>query len=171
MKTILSRALRLVLMHACAVFLFAQEPPPSSPEGPTQPIPYSHKKHLAMGLNCKDCHVNPDPGDRMTFPTEAKCMACHASVAKDKPAIQKLAEYAKSGKPVPWVRVYVLPGWVYWNHRTHLEAEMTCEMCHGKVAEMNVLTRVTNVTKMAGCIDCHRKNEVSTGCKFCHTDK
>jgi hypothetical protein len=168
---------QIVVLHLVAIvvgltlFLRAQEPPGTKFEAPNQPIPYSHKKHLAMGLVCKDCHTNPDPGDRMTFPAESKCMTCHTTVAKGKPAIQKLAEYAKSGQAVPWVRVYVLPGWVYWNHRSHLEAEMTCEMCHGKVEEMDVMTRVTDVTKMAGCIDCHRKNDVSTGCRFCHQDK
>jgi hypothetical protein len=151
--------------------LQAQQGPATKLEAPMQPIPYSHKQHLAMGMACKDCHTNPEPGDRMTFPAESKCMTCHTVVAKDKAAIQKLTEYAKSGQAVPWVRVHVLPGWVYWNHRAHLDAEMTCEMCHGKVAEMDIMARVTDVTKMAGCIDCHRKNDTSTGCRFCHQDK
>src|SRR5215469_3545699 len=161
----------LLIFSTWSLLTRAQEVPSQKSETPAQPIPYSHKKHLAMGLVCKDCHRNPDPGDRMMFPPESKCMTCHLTVAKDQPAIQKLAEYAKSGQAVPWVRVYVLPGWVYWNHRAHLEAEMTCEMCHGKVAEMDVVARVTEVTKMAGCIECHRKNEASTGCRFCHQDK
>ncbi|HEY6946812.1 MAG TPA: hypothetical protein VI431_16865, partial [Candidatus Acidoferrum sp.] len=29
---------------------------PSEHPAPTQPIPYSHKKHLAFGLECKTCH-------------------------------------------------------------------------------------------------------------------
>jgi hypothetical protein len=148
-----------------------QDAPAAKPAPPEQPIPYNHKKHLALGLKCQQCHPNPDPGDRMTFPAESKCMACHAIVAKGQPSIQKLAEYAKSGRTIPWVRIYVVPGWVYWSHRAHLEAEMTCEMCHGQVAEMEVMTKVSNVTTMAGCIECHRKNEASTGCKYCHADK
>jgi hypothetical protein len=84
---------------------------------PTQPLPYSHKTHLAVGLQCKLCHTNPDPGKLMTFPAASVCMTCHASVAKDKPAIRQLADFAKSGKPIPWVRVYnVTPG-VTWTHR------------------------------------------------------
>jgi len=140
-------------------------------EPPAQPIPYSHKKHLAFGLKCQQCHINPEPGDRMTFPATSRCMACHATIAKDKPSIQKLAEFAKSNQPIPWVRVYVVSSWVYWNHRSHLDAKMTCEMCHGQVEEMEVMTKVSNVTTMAGCIDCHRKNDASTGCRYCHADK
>lgn len=107
----------------------------------------------------------------MTLPAASKCMACHSTIAKDKPSIQKLSALAKSGETIPWLRVYVLPGWVYWNHRSHLEAEMDCEMCHGKVADMEVMFKATNVTTMAGCIDCHRQHHTSTGCKYCHADK
>ena len=173
--TNITKQIVVLLLIACFPILClvarAQGVPSPGPESPAQPIPYSHKKHLVMGLLCKDCHTNPEPGDRMTFPAESKCMTCHSTVAKEKPPIQKLTDYAKSGEPIPWVRVYVLPGWVYWSHRSHIEAQMTCEMCHGKLAEMDVTTRVTDVTKMAGCIECHRKNEASTGCRFCHEDK
>ena len=41
---------------------------PSEHPAPVQPIPYSHKKHLALGLDCKTCHRNPEPGKLMTFP-------------------------------------------------------------------------------------------------------
>ena len=148
-----------------------QDAPATKSEAPIQPIPYSHKKHLAIGLKCEQCHTNPEPGDRMTFPAESKCMACHVTIAKDKASIQKLAEFAKSGKGVSWVRVYVVANWVYWNHRAHLEAKMTCEMCHGQVEKMDVMTKATDVTTMAGCFECHRKNEASTGCRYCHADK
>jgi len=84
---------------------------PSEYTPPAQPIPYSHKKHLSFGMQCKDCHTNPEPGKLMTFPATSKCMECHVTIAKDSPSIRKLAEYAKSQKPIPWVRVYtVLPG-------------------------------------------------------------
>ena len=98
----------------------AQSKDPTKSESPAQPIPYSHKKHLAFGLKCQQCHINPEPGDRMTFPATSKCMACHVTIAKDKPSIQKLAQFAKSGQAIPWVRVYVVSSWVYWNHRSHL---------------------------------------------------
>ena len=149
----------------------SKDAPATKSEPPAQPIPYNHKKHLAFGLKCQQCHTNPEPGDRMTFPAASKCMACHVTIAKDKPSIQKLTEFAKSSQPIPWVRIYVVSSWVYWNHRSHLEAKMTCEMCHGRVEEIEVMTMVSNVTTMAGCIDCHRKNEASTGCQYCHSDK
>ena len=136
---------------------------------PVQPIPYSHKTHLALGLECKTCHTNPEPGKLMTFPATSTCMSCHAAVAKNKPAIQKLATFAKSQEPVPWVRVYtVLPG-VNWTHRKHLDAGIKCETCHGQVAQMDAMSEATSVTTMAVCISCHKPNNAPTVCQTCHS--
>ena len=45
---------------------------PSEHTPPVQPIPYSHMKHLSLGLDCKGCHTNPDPGKLMTFSEPSK---------------------------------------------------------------------------------------------------
>ena len=135
---------------------------------PVQPIPYSHKTHLALGLQCQFCHTNPDPGKLMTFPASSKCMGCHATIAKNKPAIRQLAKLAKSPEPIPWVRVYVAPSFVRWNHRTHVDAGMKCETCHGQVAQMDVMAQATVVTSMYGCIHCHELQKKKTGCDTCH---
>src|SRR5437879_3721195 len=141
---------------------------PSEHTPPTQPIAYSHKKHLAFGLECKKCHTNPEPGKLMTFPATSTCMECHVTIAKYKPSIQKLAGYAKTKQTVPWVRVYtVLPG-VAWNHRAHLEAGMKCETCHGRVREMEAMSEVTSVTTMYSCLNCHELNHAKTSCDTCH---
>jgi hypothetical protein len=141
---------------------------PSEHKPPVQPISYSHKKHLAFGLECKKCHTNPEPGKLMTFPATSTCMECHVSIAKDKPAIQKLTEYAKTKQAVPWVRVYtVLPG-VAWSHRAHLDAGVKCETCHGQVREMEAMSEVTSVTTMYSCLNCHELNHAKTACDTCH---
>ena len=135
---------------------------------PVQPIPYSHKQHLALGLDCKTCHTNPAAGKLMTFPDTARCMQCHATIAKDKPSIQKLRTYAKSKQAVPWVRVYtVLPG-VAWSHGPHLEAGWNCETCHGQVRGMEQMSEVTSVTTMYVCLNCHEVNHAKTACDTCH---
>jgi hypothetical protein len=141
---------------------------PSEHPAPAQPLPYSHKKHLAFGLECKKCHTNPEPGKLMTFPETTICMQCHATIAKDKPSIQKLAGYAKSKQAIPWVRVYtVLPG-VAWNHRLHIEAGVKCETCHGQVAQMDAMSEVTSVTTMYSCLNCHEMNHAKSACEACH---
>ena len=135
---------------------------------PEQPLPYSHKVHLALGLECQLCHTNPDRGRLMTFPDTATCMKCHASFGKNRPSIQKLSAYDKSKTAIPWVRVYtVLPG-VAWSHRKHLDAGMNCEMCHGDVSQMQVMANVKSVNTMVGCLDCHMSHNAKTTCTTCH---
>jgi hypothetical protein len=140
----------------------------ASHPAPAQPLPYSHKTHLRMGLACQLCHTNPAPGIQMTFPATATCMNCHAAIATDRPAIKKLAEYANSNQPIPWVRVYnLLPG-VTWSHRKHVEAGARCETCHGSVGELEAMSQTTAVTAMASCISCHQARHVSAACSVCH---
>jgi len=157
---------------------FAEPPRPATPyvvpmnlaphSPPEQPIPYSHKQHLAMGLSCNLCHVNPDPGDQMTFPATETCMTCHATIAAERPAIQKLAAFAAAGQSVPWARVYkVLPG-VTWSHRAHLRAGEKCIACHGDVREFASMSETTGVTAMATCVSCHQSRGVSAACNVCH---
>jgi hypothetical protein len=141
-----------------------QTPPP----GPVQPLPYSHRTHVALGLQCRTCHVNPDAGKLMTYPDTAICMGCHQAIATERPAIRKLAEYAASNLPIPWVRVYRVPDYVYWRHGTHLEADVPCADCHGPVAERDVIALETNVTTMLGCVTCHDQRQAFTGCVACH---
>jgi hypothetical protein len=136
---------------------------------PVQPIPYSHQTHLALGLECGTCHTNPEAGKLMTFPATATCMTCHASLATKKPSIQKLASFAKSGQPIPWVRVYSVTTGVNWTHRKHLEAGIKCETCHGPVADMAQMSQATSVTSMGVCISCHKLNNAPTVCETCHS--
>ena len=141
---------------------------PLRPAPPAQPLPYSHKTHLALGLQCQFCHSNPDPGEKMAFPVTSKCMGCHATIAKNKPAIRTLAQFAKSNAPIPWVRVYALLSGVSWTHRKHLEAGTKCEACHGDVAQMDAMAEVTSATSMASCIHCHELHKAKSVCVTCH---
>lgn len=135
--------------------------------GADQPLPFSHKTHLSAGLQCKTCHRNPDPGEMMTFPATSICMGCHQSVKKESPAIQKLAEAAKNNTRIPWVRVYKLPGYVFFNHRFHVDGGVTCETCHGPVREREVMTEEVK-HDMGSCMSCHTAMKVSNDCTFCH---
>jgi hypothetical protein len=153
----------------------AQDPKQEVPDNvaphaaPAQPLPYSHKTHLALGLSCGGCHTNPGPGNMMTFPATAICMQCHMAVAKDKPAIQKLAGYGKSAQPIPWVRIYQLTPGVNWSHRKHIQAGMQCVMCHGEVSKLDAMAQTTGVTSMATCIACHQAHNAPAACQTCHS--
>jgi len=146
----------------------APAPSGAANAAPEQPIPFSHKKHSDFGLPCASCHTNPAPGVDMTIADTAKCMVCHATTEKDQPSIQKLKKFDDSKQPVPWVQVYSVPALAFWSHQTHLEAKVECAECHGDVAQMETMRKVTDVTTMAGCVACHTAKDAPTGCLVCH---
>lgn len=161
-----------LLLAAAAALLLSQQQPQQqeqagAPKGPEQPVPYSHKFHLSMGLKCAECHTNPPPGEMMGIPSVSKCMTCHMAVAKDKPAIQKIAAAAKDKKELAWVRVYQIPSYVAFSHKAHLDAGATCQRCHGDVAKRDVLFKEGDIS-MGGCMSCHREYKASNDCGFCH---
>ena len=147
----------------------AEESKPSELKtGLTQPLPFSHKKHIPMGLNCTNCHELEVEGYSAGLPKEEFCMGCHAGVKTESPAIQKLAAHAKEKKSIPWVRIYRVPDYVYFSHWSHFkEAEIGCETCHGKVAQQDVLSLVRPTT-MAACMDCHEEYQAPNDCNLCH---
>ena len=155
------------------VCLAAAQTPPAKyiPPPPVQPLPFSHKQHISAGLECKNCHEVPEPGDFAGIPAADKCMICHAGIKKDSPHIQRLAAYHSQNTPVPWKRVYRIPDYVFFSHKEHLNrAKAICETCHGPVRERDVM-RKEKETSMAACMDCHRTAGASLACDFCHDQR
>lgn len=157
-----------LLLLAFAALGQRRLPPPQ--KIPVQPIAYSHRQHIALGLQCKDCHTNPDPGDFMGLPQVSKCMSCHKSMKTDSPEIQKLAEFAANNRQPPWVRIYRIPDYVFFSHRAHMAAGAGCETCHGPVRERDQLWREVGIS-MGDCMDCHRANKASLDCSYCHDSR
>lgn len=135
-----------------------------------QPIPYSHKTHLALGLKCSSCHKNPDPGEIMEYPAESFCMGCHSTIKADSPYIQKLAAAARDKTPIAWVPVYRLPAFVYFSHRVHTQAKVACETCHGPVRERDVITKEVS-NDMHFCMACHTASKARNDCDTCHEQR
>ena len=160
------------LLALLALLAAAQSPRPKYvPTPPPQPLPFSHKLHLATGLECKNCHEMPDPGDFAGLPATAKCMSCHEAVKKDSPSIQRLAAFHKDGKPIPWARVYRIPDYVFFSHKEHVtRGKAACETCHGPVREFEVMRKEKD-TSMAACMDCHRAGNAPLTCDFCHDQR
>jgi c(7)-type cytochrome triheme protein len=138
--------------------------------GQQQPVPYSHKAHLALGLKCDSCHTNADPGEFMGLPAESFCMSCHQAIKVDSPHIEKVAAAARDKKPIPWVRVYRLAAYVYFSHRVHTAAGATCDSCHGPVRERDVITKEV-VHNMRSCMACHAATKARNDCAACHEER
>lgn len=160
----------IALVGICCLSVWGQNRPPAPPAEPpvkSQPIPFSHKQH-AQFLNCSDCHELDESGWEMTYPAEAKCMQCHSTIKTDSPGVMKLAEFFKDHKPVPWVKIYAVPDYVYFSHKVHTtRAKIACEDCHGPVAQRDVITK-EKPTSMTACVDCHEMRHAPITCRSCH---
>jgi mono/diheme cytochrome c family protein len=133
-----------------------------------QPVPFSHKLHVGLLLECSDCHVNVQLSPDMSLPSPSTCMNCHAAVDKDRPEIKRLAQMAAPGDVISWARVYPMTVGIRFAHGMHLLAGAQCVSCHGRVAEASGLSEQTAVTSMASCISCHREQGAPTRCSVCH---
>ena len=136
---------------------------------PVQPIAYTHKVHLANGMQCTDCHVGVDRGPDARIPSVNFCMTCHQVIATDKPEIKKLAAYRARGEDIPWQRVYGFEpsAHVKFNHAPHIRAGVDCKMCHGDMTTQTVAERKVDHT-MGFCIQCHKQHNAPIDCVTCH---
>jgi Cytochrome c7 and related cytochrome c len=136
---------------------------------PVQPIAFTHKVHLANGLQCVDCHVGVDQGPDARIPSVNFCMTCHRVIATDKPEIKKVAAYYARGEDIPWERVYGFEpsAHVKFNHAPHIRAGVDCKVCHGDMTTQTVAERKVNLT-MGYCLQCHKQHNASTDCVTCH---
>jgi hypothetical protein len=141
----------------------ASEP---SASAPAQPIAFNHKLHVQTAkMTCNECHEPRGAGSNLALPQPAKCMSCHVSIATDNPDIKRVAEAAKNEDPILWVRIYRVPSFVTFSHKTH--AGNTCEECHGPVAERTAIAQEKDTT-MGSCIACHQAKGAPTTCDTCH---
>jgi hypothetical protein len=105
-------------------------------------------------MGCEQCHLLSSNGRDFALPNVKECMSCHRTVIHDDPAIQKLSALERSGEPIAWVRIYTLPGFVFFNHQTHQNAKVGCGTCHGAVADRDALRQEKDIS-MAACGTCH----------------
>jgi hypothetical protein len=95
-------------------------------------------------------------------------MQCHTTIAAKNPAIIKLTEYCRKKEQVPWVQIYELPEFVYFSHGVHYaRAKIGCDVCHGPVAERDVITKEKSIS-MVACVKCHLKWSAPVKCNTCH---
>ncbi len=132
-----------------------------------QPVPFSHRQHADVA-ECVFCHEMGESGKRAGLPQAVKCAVCHHLTGANSPSLSKLVQYRREHKPIPWVRVYKLPRYVFFSHKTHVNSGANCTDCHGPVSQRDILLREKEIS-MAACVDCHLARSVPTDCMQCHT--
>lgn len=124
----------------------------------SQPVPFSHKHHANMGIDCRYCHTSVEDAAFAGIPPTKTCMNCHSMIFKDAPMLEPVRESWRTGESLQWNRVHDLPQFVYFNHSIHVAKGIGCSTCHGRVDEMP-LVRKQNTLYMGWCLDCHRAPE------------
>src|SRR3990172_3151764 len=66
-----------------------------------------------------------------------------------------LPDEEQKPQSIPWVRVHNLPDFVYFDHRAHVAAGVSCQTCHGPVESMHQLEQFSTLS-MGSCVNCHR---------------
>jgi len=128
-----------------------------SDRAPVQPINFSHKIHAGDNqIPCQYCHIYAERSRVSGVPNVKRCMGCHQIIKTDSPEIQKVASYWDKKEPIPWVKVYNLPDHVYFPHKRHVRAGVDCKNCHGDVASMARIEKVSSL-QMGWCLSCHTK--------------
>jgi hypothetical protein len=126
---------------------------------PKQPIPFSHALHVEnVGLDCRYCHSNVEKAAHSNIPATETCMNCHKQIKTDSPHIKKLTKHYENNEPIEWVKVHMLPDYVYFNHAAHTTAGISCVQCHGQVNKMDVVYQAKPLS-MGWCLECHREPE------------
>ena len=140
---------------------------------PEQPIPFSHKLHAGnYQIQCLYCHSAAERSTASNVPSLNICMNCHLVVATDSPHIQKITKAYNDNTPIKWQNVHLLPDFVKFNHKRHVQkfgAPQACHKCHGPVETMDVLYQHSSLS-MGWCVDCHRDpaHQAPVSCSTCH---
>ncbi len=143
---------------------------------PTQPLPFSHKKHVGQyKVDCKFCHTGVDSTRHASVPSLNVCMKCHSVVkavdeqGNPSPHIEKLTQAYYDNKPIEWEKVHLLPDHVKFNHAPHVIAGKNCNECHGPIEGMEEVYQWSSLS-MGFCVNCHRKpeNNAPVNCSTCH---
>ena len=176
-----------------AVALFLALSTRGQAAGPAQPIAFSHQIHAGQyKIDCQYCHADARRSEYAGIPSVSRCMGCHRITAADRPEVQKLAGFFNKNEPIPWVRVFKVPEYVYFPHKPHIRANVTCQTCHGPVETMAVveartgqnlandllnlvgLARSSTPLTMGWCVECHttmnakEKTKAPLECVTCH---
>jgi hypothetical protein len=124
-----------------------------------QPVPFSHQHHTTeLGIDCRFCHSVAAQSSEPGMPDTQTCMTCHSQIWKDSPMLAPVRASYVENKPLHWNRVNDTPGFVYFNHSIHINKGVGCSTCHGRVDEMAITWKATDM-QMSWCLDCHRQPE------------
>jgi hypothetical protein len=133
-----------------------------------QPIPFSHEHHAGhMMIACGFCHTSADSSPSAGLPATHTCMTCHSQVWKNSQVLSPVRDSYRTGQPIAWRRVHIVPDFAYFSHEPHISHGISCSDCHGQVEKMTTVWKVRPLN-MKDCLNCHKREARLTTCYVCH---
>ncbi len=168
-RNIVPILLTLGSLFFVAVFIYFFYTSPATQIGPEQPIPFSHAVHSGVKqIQCRFCHPYVDYSNHPGLPPVEKCLYCHKYIIANHPWIRKEHMYFNTNTPTPWVEINYVAEHVLFNHQRHINSEIACEACHGKIENEHRLPR--KIWRMGICYECHKKKGANLDCWLaCHS--
>ena len=144
--------------------------PRDAPEPVRQPISFNHRKHVEdNALACSTCHQFYEKEAFSGLPSAEDCAVCHLEAQGKSAEESKLVGLLKAGAPLEWKPLFRQPAHVFYSHRRHVIAgKLDCRVCHGAIADDVRAPGPRPAPAMNDCVDCHRREGVSTDCTTCH---
>ena len=153
------RMLALVLafgsLIACASILGIRNP---------RAAPFPHRAHVIKGIACVQCHAaaaNSGADAPPDFPSEARCVSCHAKPHDSRPCA------GCHGRQEDRQAAFQAKLHLRFSHRDHTATTAGhCTRCHDSVLSEDGPLRPT----MATCLSCHEHREAwaTRSCSPCH---
>jgi hypothetical protein len=161
-RLLIAALIIIILAGAAALFLA-----PRAQAAQAQPIDFPHVSMVQAGVNCTFCHSTALRSPAAGMPSVEKCVGCHKVINPNAPEVKKTLDYWNRQEPIPWVRVNILPRFVYFSHEVHVvKGQVNCERCHGDVGHMKIAQPVVRMN-MGWCLNCHEKQPDSPKLKDC----
>ena len=94
-------------------------------------------------MDCRYCHTSVEASHEANIPPTQTCMNCHniVGVDSDSKDLALVRESWNTGKPIEWVKVHMLPDYAYFNHAVHVDANVGCASCHGRIDQMEIVAQ------------------------------
>jgi c(7)-type cytochrome triheme protein len=136
-----------------------------------QPVVFTHARHIELNMNCIACHTGATEETYAGIPSVRTCALCHRTERTYPSTPPELVRYLERPEEIPWVRLFVLPDYVYFSHKRHVQAQVACEACHEGVrqsAQPVPGIKFHGMDLMNTCLNCHKQKQARTDCFTCH---